>query len=355
MKEKQRNYQIDVLKFVFAIFIFFSHTYPFIGENTRFLTVRYVGQFGWWGVFVFFIVSGMLMVNSVYKSNSDVSQAGKNAFTYIVNKFKKIALEYWVALFLIIAVFFVFNDADIISVLRSFPEIFCLNSAGVKTGEFNTTQWYLSAMLFSMLPLCYLLYRNKDMYIYVCAPILAFVSYGYLYNYETSPTPSQYAYNGIIYLGIIRAVTGICFGAISWLISEKIRESIKNNSSRVFLTCLELLLYAIVFLNWIFNISDSVTAYSVNLLLPVAIGISFSGKSYICKLFQKKIFSCLPTLTLAIYFNQIAARKIVLEAFSDKGYKESLFLMIVFTVLLSAVYFLMLKLLKLLYSKVKKI
>lgn len=60
--EKERNYQLDVLKLFFALLVAVSHTDVFVGENTR-ITSAYLARLGWWSVYFFFIVSGLLMVS----------------------------------------------------------------------------------------------------------------------------------------------------------------------------------------------------------------------------------------------------------------------------------------------------
>ena len=63
-----RSYQLDFFKFILAIYVFISHTQCFVGENTR---IKLPANIGGDSVHVFFIISGMLMANSIYKHYSD--------------------------------------------------------------------------------------------------------------------------------------------------------------------------------------------------------------------------------------------------------------------------------------------
>ena len=165
----KRNYLIDVIKFVFTILVVISHTYSFIGENTTIITVKLCSSLGWWSVHFFFIVSGMLMVNSAMKHNQKLSSGGEEAWRFVIKKFLSIAAEYWTALFIALVVFVIFNrNISLIEVVtRIIPEMFVMNQAGFKSLEINTASWYISAMLICMLPLYYLLITKKDLYIYV--------------------------------------------------------------------------------------------------------------------------------------------------------------------------------------------
>ncbi len=93
---KERNYQIDVLKMVMTILVFISHTFVFLNSPVKEIVERY-SAFGWVSVHVFFIISGFLMMKSLSKRNYDPENAGKNAVKFVVNRFKPIALPYWIA------------------------------------------------------------------------------------------------------------------------------------------------------------------------------------------------------------------------------------------------------------------
>ncbi len=92
-----RNYQIDVLKMVMAVFVFFCHTVVLLDSPVREnLSERY-DAFGWVSVHIFFVISGFLMMKSLSKRNYDQENAGRNTIRFVINKFKPIALPYWIA------------------------------------------------------------------------------------------------------------------------------------------------------------------------------------------------------------------------------------------------------------------
>lgn len=61
IKKGERNYQLDFMKFIFTIGVFFSHTHELINERTNFYIPT---GLGWISVHFFFVVSGLLMVDS---------------------------------------------------------------------------------------------------------------------------------------------------------------------------------------------------------------------------------------------------------------------------------------------------
>jgi peptidoglycan/LPS O-acetylase OafA/YrhL len=63
MKEKQENYFIDFLRFVFSVCIVFYHSWMFAGEFGK-----GIFNYGYLAVDFYFIVTGYLMINSMSKS-----------------------------------------------------------------------------------------------------------------------------------------------------------------------------------------------------------------------------------------------------------------------------------------------
>ena len=80
---EKRNYELNFFKLVFAVFVFFTHTNIFIGENTRFQLPLMIGPIS---VHFFFIVSGMLMAKSILREKNSVSDPGKRAITFVLGK-----------------------------------------------------------------------------------------------------------------------------------------------------------------------------------------------------------------------------------------------------------------------------
>ncbi len=170
----QRNYEIDFLKMIFALFVFVSHTECFIGENTGFSIPIMLGQVS---VHFFFIISGVFMVNTITEKAVISHDIGYASFSFVIKKFKKIALYYWISFFLYLQVYNWVNGFNSFgkSLLKIFPEAFLLTTSGLWI-EYNISAWYISAMFICMLPLAYMLLKNRSFYIYVFAPLVAILT-----------------------------------------------------------------------------------------------------------------------------------------------------------------------------------
>ena len=353
----QRNYQLDFLKFVFTLFVFICHSSAFVGENTRITFPPALGQIS---VHFFFVVSGMLMVNSIIKSDADISDPGKSAMVFVLKKFKGISLQYWTALFVYTAIYiyiyiYIANSAEplksvFIIILRIFPEAFLMTNSGVVI-EYNAPTWYLSAMFIVMLPLAYLLYKFRDFFLYVFAPLSAALSLGFWCQInEFAFGDRRNELFGIVIGGLIRAFCGLCFGVVAWLIYNKLKQYGTKKSQVIMLTLIEALIWIIFFGAW-FILKDSRAIYSVLFVLPIAIAISFSGKSYVYRLFHFKWMSFFSPISLAIYFNHWIARNAVIQFFPDCSYKMGLSLMAAFTAVSCLLYYIIMKLCRILWNK----
>lgn len=346
-EKRTKNYQIDFMKFIFIIFVFISHTTPFLKSNTSFVIPHAIG---WWAVFFFFIVSGFFMILSYERRGEEQKlNPGYSAFVFVINKLKSLATPFLTSFFIGVIIYIYINGFNI-SIIKTLPELLFINRIGIDSLVINGSTWYISAMLIAMLPLYYILAKNKDYYIYVFSPIVALLSYGYIYHFDM-PYQNNSLYLNILTVGVFRAINGICVGAITYLICNKIKEIITTKRQKVLLTFLEIILYLIIFITW-FNTNDYKIVFSVMLLLPIALGITFSQKSYISILFKSSKFEVIKSISLAIFFNHWSARVIVKTYFINERYRTCVLLMILITFIISIFYVLIIKLSKLLYKKI---
>lgn len=332
----QRNYELDFLKLVFALLVFWTHTNVFIGANTR---ISLPPQLGSVSVHFFFIASGLLMTNHIVKQGGIDENPGKSAVSYVLKKIKAINGNYMVSLFICLTVVTYLyikeghgvSESILYKLTRVFPEMFYLTSSGIWLNCSGVT-WYLSAMFISMIPIAWLMYKNKDLTMYVVAPLLAILILGYMcksnnWNFVYSD------FQGFISGRLFTSTCGLCFGVCAYLIYSKIKELDNNKNVRIFMTCIMLLLYLVFFIAW-FVVRSNTSVMSVVLILPITIGITFSGKSYTTDLFKHKWMRFFAPLSLSIYLNHWPARLIVQHLFSDKhGYKFCVSMMILFTAL----------------------
>ncbi len=346
---KNRNYQLDFFKLIFSIFVFVAHTIYItpntISDSPLFPTLGLVS------VFYFFIVSGMMMLNTTTEKSD--GEYGEQANRFVLHKIKNILLPYWIALGISIITYAI-SYGDVKQVLlQSIPEILLLEESGVYFFMTNGPTWYISALFIAMLPLAYIMIKNRDFYVHVFAPITAIILFGYMFN--TQPY-GAHTFNGIVLYTIIRAVMGLCIGAISWKLTYWFSENIKSKVQRYIVTFAEIVLY-FIFFDTVFHYSvNSKIIYSVMMLLPIAIAISFSKVSYISYLFQFKWMRFFAPISLAIYLNHNTGKRLALGCFPKKSFEYKVIAMAGFTVAVSIIYFIIIKLIKLAWNKkLKKI
>lgn len=230
-------------------------------------------------------------------------------------------------------------------IIRALPEILGVNTAGFLI-YFNTTVWYISAMLIVMLPLCYILIKNRDFFIYVLAPIAALLSFGFMYNHYSNHDEDGY------YFKLVLAISGLCFGVVAWIIYKKLLSIPDNKVYRIIVTIGELLAGGLFFYTWIFHICDQKTLFCAALLLPIIIAIAFSNKSYISRLFQFKWMQYCGSLSLAIFLNHWVAVLIANALMKGKSYWVCLVMIVVLTVVFSVINFVAVKIIKTVWNKI---
>lgn len=354
-KNTRRNYELDFLKFVFTVMIFLCHSWQFILENTRF---KILPEMAGTAVNFFFIVSGMLMVNSVMKTPV-TNNCSKSSIDFVLHKFKSMGwvLCSSVVVCMAVNIYIYIKTVSVVSatniwvmITRIIPEILEVSMAGINL-RYNVT-WYISAMLIAMLPLSYLLYKKRDFTFYVFAPLMSICIFGYMCQINSYQFIDHDALYGVVTGGIIKAFCGLCFGICSFTIYEKIKQANLNRLRKVLLTIAELAIYLIFFITWFFS-WDTAAVMSVNLIMPIAIAITFSGQSYISRIFQAKWMKIFAPISLYVYLNHWGARQIVMTFYSGNSWEYSVLLMGFFTIILCLICYSLVCLSKKIYKSIK--
>ena len=336
------NYELDVLKLFFSLLVFLSHTDTFLNSDTAFQLPYALGT---WSVHFFFIVSGLLMVNS-YMKNPPTAGPELGAYSYVRKRVLSLLTPYLIALFINYFIFVKISGFSLISFSRLLPQIFFLTATSLDDFSLNSPAWYISAMVLLMLPLYYLLCRNSKFYLYIFSPLMAICVYVYCYNTENHFFLFS-DYFGFISGGILLGITGICFGTISYLISQRCPAQ-----KSLLMSVAEILIYVWIFKVWFSPNCDANASYSIMLLMPVAIAISFSKSSYVSLLFRFRFWKYARPLSLAIFLNHASAWRIVTTKFAGMSYSICLVQMCIYTVAVCIVYFVLLKISSIIYSKV---
>lgn len=113
-KCSKRNYQVDVLKMILTVMVFICHTVCFTesfrtkdwSQNSTDLTYVFHGLMGYVSVNAFFIISGFLMAKSITKHTYLQDFAGKSLMNFVIDKFKPMALPFWISSAMYLCTFF---------------------------------------------------------------------------------------------------------------------------------------------------------------------------------------------------------------------------------------------------------
>ncbi len=335
----EKNHEISVLKFIFAFFVLLGHTWM-IAERPSWWP--YVANIAPFAVEFFFIVSGYLMVSSWYRHDisSDACNGEKTA-RFITRKISGISLQYVIAFLFAFALNIIVplfkNKPDNIytyifeHIIRSIPEALCMIGTGLNTREVLGDVWYISAMLIALMVLYYLLCRYKKTFLYVIAPVVALLVLGYRYRVLDGYGDSNMTFSGILCIGMIRAIGGLCLGSVAYTLSEKLRSYDFSLFGRIFITFSEVFGWLILLVGlFCFKYSAGIH-FPLFIILVLLIAIVMSNQSYICKLFKSKHWDKLGAASLWVYLVHFKLARLISDHLYDNGYKKNLLILIVAT------------------------
>ncbi len=179
-------------------------------------------------------------------------------------------------------------------------------------------------MLFAMLFLAYLAIKKRDLFVNILSLIISILLLG-CYSNE--------AYDSNM-LCFIRSICGLCFGVVAWNIYNRINELKDTKQIRICFTAAEIFIYSVFFAVLVTNGENVDWILPILLLMPIAVAITFSQKSYVSNLFKAKFMGHLGTISLYVYLNHYASIQIVRSIFPDKGYVFCVFAAVFITVIL---------------------
>ncbi|MDE5764812.1 MAG: acyltransferase [Ruminococcus sp.] len=352
-KTSVRNYQLDFLKLCFALCVYIYHSRLLSAEGH---IIRFISKkWGFMSVHFFFLVSGMFMISSFMRNRENQNRNhGHESGKYVIKKYLSVAFPYYSAFITSFSARMIMEiggkGKPVLNTLgetliKSIPELLMIQNAGVSPVEINDATWYISAMLITMLFMNYLLRRNPDLYINILTPLAGILLLGFFYR-SGEPSYPHKGIVGFVSAGILRAVCGISFGSVAYIISEFLKKRVSTKNQRIFVTVSELILSLLFAVVWFWRTMNSQFWYPVIMLMPVIVGIIFSGTSYIGCIFRSRIFSRCGNWSLIIYLNHFAPYRIVqqMKIFSEYDYGGKLGFMTLFTAVSCVISFFLIKL-----------
>lgn len=124
MKTKKKDYSLSLIRFCAMIMIIFCHTFEWIGYTLGYSSsLGVVGNYLAAGVQVFLILSGYLYGKQILFEN-------ESRIEFVFRNFKKILLDYYFYLFLVIIPVYYFRRPESIDPASIFGFITCSGQVG---------------------------------------------------------------------------------------------------------------------------------------------------------------------------------------------------------------------------------
>lgn len=304
MDKGKRTGTIDFWKFICSIVIVAFHARNFTKNPDRpFINGAIMVEF-------FFLVSGYLMAASLLKYEKrkqagETIPIGKTTFSYILHKIAGMCPEYYVAMVIGFWVNHVSGRSGklVKDLLFSIWDVCFLSMGGMTGYHANAATWYISAMLLAMLVLVPICLKNRDLFLYVIAPVVGIFSMGVLYQnngYLAGPERWQ----GFYMKGLLRALGELCLGAFSYILVQKLKEIRLTVFGKVCLTVVEFGGFGMV-LTASYFLPRGKTDFLLVVFLFFAVSVSFSHQSIVAPIFDNKMIYFLGKFSFSIFLGHI--------------------------------------------------
>ena len=332
MSNNKENYFIDFLRFIFSLCILFYHSWIFSGTFGNGILNN-----GYLAVDFYFIVTGYLMINSIYNHKNNNLSVLKDSFNFVHRKIKKL-LPALVATFLV-GVLFVYgksilSDPKILLSNQLWPELFQLGILGYPLSV-NSSWWYISAMIFVIALLYPFATKYKENYCKYICPLVIIFTLGLVnvckININDPLTISFFLRNGFY-----KALIFIPLGNISYIITDILKRKNFSKYKIILLSLIEIILYVAIVLNMQYLF---IGTFLCAILLALNISLTFSNVTLAPKIFKHTIWKKLGNYGFYIFLCNISIRTYMLRKYADLGltYKQLLFRFLIITCITSLI------------------
>lgn len=293
-----RNGTIDLMKFIFAIFIFVHHS----GQFAPICVEGYIG------VEFFYMVTGILLAKKFAVNNEKNDDIWLRTRAFLEHKLKAFYLEFLVATctgFVLLHILIPnVVPAIIHGLFLAVGDLFLLQIFGFPVSSVVGTLWYLSAMMGAFMVIVPLILKYQSFFTNIGAPLICLIGYGTIaFKYGHMSPIMEPVFDGFIHIGLIRAIADISLGYLLYFISTKIMATNFTILGLWLLTLIEIASYLFIIYCMVIIKQRGNIDFIIILFLALSIAISFSQKSLIFPYFQKTIFNKLGLLSLNIFLN----------------------------------------------------
>ena len=338
MKVKSsRNGEIEFFRFLFCLIVFVFHVNL---DNTSKTVFCQNGQLG---VEFFFIISGYFLSREIMESSySQKESAGFNSFQYVKRRYISIFPFHLVA-FAAGLIIRLFNDYSIAKIgdfldylFLSIPQFFLFHADGLLRKDdpkIVSVEWFLSALLIALFFLYPLLFRFRESFLFMGAPLLSLFCFGTLYMVNENLL-THFKWMGFASSDVIRAIGNLSLGVFSYAITRMIDEKYQKKNRLI--GCAGLLCYTMVIVA--VNVSFSTRRwFAVPFVLCMAIAISLSHSSLLRVLSDNKWCRRIGSISMPMYLNTNLIRFILVQtSISEMRYRYHVCIAIILNIVLSS-------------------
>ena len=296
-----RNGKIELLRFIFCIYIACFHLKCSLGNSTK------IFSNGFLGVEFFFIVSGYLLAKSLSKfDNVPKGEIIRTSVSFVWKKYASFVYYYIVVIIITsiawIQYFQLTLEQWIRKIFGALPTFLLLQMFGFDTAEWYGPTWYLSAMMIVIFILTPILIRYSKIYSLYISPVLSLLLLGLIYHQCGTFDLSNRWRDNINY-GLIRAFAEISLGCTCYYI---VKSGILKRVNKYLLSAVALSMYLISFVCMTGSYGKAVQA-SVIILLTIATVITFYNRDTFTFLNNKFIYF-LGKLSLTVFLSHSICR-----------------------------------------------
>ncbi len=306
----KRNFSIDVIKFVLSIAIFLHHFDLFPG--------------GYLAVEGFFMISGFLMMNSLFRQKKEDRLLPNSTAHFVFHRYSAIFLPLF---FSAISGFFINEMLTYPELAKTMPsrisgllfEVFPVQTLGFQGTYTTGVSWYLAALFFGLAVLHPMAKKDPERFAYTVCPPIILLFYGFLCVYSKHLNLPCEWYFGFVNSGLIRGIAGLCAGCVLFVL-------VKDSNEKKGVSLFSRIVFSLLSLaGWYFiyygmaekDLVHTPHDYIVTAVLFVVLYLELSGKTVLSLLFSHRWTGVLANISRYVFLNHYAWSQYFLIQHSD--------------------------------------
>ncbi len=312
-----RNYTIDIIKFVFSIIILLYH-------------FRCIFWGGYLAVEGFFMISGFLMMNTLLSQKKESLLQADSSARFVLRKYSAIFLP---LLFSAISGFLIYelliNNSSLQTTIKRIPlllfEVFPVQVAGFEAYYATGVTWYLSALFLGIAIIHPLAKKDPERFAYTFCPPIIILCYGFLcYRSGKLDLPCTW-FSDFINSGMIRGIAGLCMGCLVFVLSKKSADKKQTVLSRIIFSLIALAGW-VFFFRYITDFDSVRSSYDfiTTAVLFVVLYLELSRKTVLSIIFRHKWTRILSTVSSYIFMNHYAWAQYFINNHPDLTWQQQL-------------------------------